>query len=138
MADISIGEAARRTGVRTSTLRFYEEAGIIPPARRVNGRRVYDDEGLDLIQVARFAQGVGFSLAEVRDLFRGLDARSGLGAHWRPRARAKLKELDAVIAKATQMKAAIEYGLACGCIRIEDCLPGKAARAEPAAGRKRR
>ena len=42
---------------------------------------------------------------------------------WRPLARTKLQELDRVIAAARQMKSAIESGLRCGCIRIEDCLP---------------
>jgi MerR family transcriptional regulator, redox-sensitive transcriptional activator SoxR len=125
MDDLTIGEVARRAGVRTSALRYYERAGILPPARRVNGQRRYSAELLDLVQVARFAQSVGFSLEEVRALFRGFEGRAKLGSQWRPMARAKLKELDTIIEKARQMKAAIEYGLGCGCIRIDDCLPAK-------------
>jgi DNA-binding transcriptional MerR regulator len=70
---------------------------------------------------------VGFSLAEIRGLFRGFERGSRLQAQWRPLARAKLKELDTVIATARKMKAAIELGLHCGCIRIEDCLPARRA-----------
>jgi MerR family transcriptional regulator, redox-sensitive transcriptional activator SoxR len=123
MGEFTIGEVARQAGVRASALRYYEEAGILPPAPRVNGQRRYSEELVDLIHVARFAQSVGFSLAEIRELFSGFEGRKKLGAQWRPLARAKLKELDAIIAKAQQMKAAIEYGLGCGCIRIQDCLP---------------
>lgn len=123
MQKLTIGEVARRTGVRTSALRYYEAEGILPAARRVNGQRRYTEDLVDLIQVARFAQGVGFSLAEIRALFSLSQGRSKLRAQWQPLARAKVKELDAVIARAQQMKQAIEHGLACGCIRIEDCLP---------------
>jgi MerR family redox-sensitive transcriptional activator SoxR len=128
MGDLTIGEVARRAGVRASALRYYEDAGILPHAERVNGRRVYSEELVSLIEVARFAQSVGFSLAQIKQLFSGLEGRSDLRAQWRPLARAKLKELDGVIARALQMKAAIESGLECGCIRVEDCLPaGKRA-----------
>jgi MerR family redox-sensitive transcriptional activator SoxR len=125
MGKLSIGEVARRAGLRPSALRYYEDAGILPAAPRVNGQRRYSEELVDAIQVARFAQSVGFSLAEIRELFSGFEGRSKLGAQWRPLAKAKLKELDAIIAKARQMKAAIEDGLRCGCIRIEDCLPAR-------------
>lgn len=123
MAHLMIGEVARRAGVRTSALRYYEDAGILPPAERVNGRRLYSEELVSLVEVARFAQSVGFSLAEIKQLFSGLEGRSDLRAQWRPLARAKLKELDGVIARALRMKTAIETGLECGCIRVEDCLP---------------
>jgi MerR family redox-sensitive transcriptional activator SoxR len=129
MSELSIGEVARRTGVAPSALRFYEESGVLPAARRVNGQRRYDEDLVDLVKVARFAQSVGFSLAEIRALLAGLERGAKLRAQWRPLARAKIRELDAVIAKATQMKAAIEYGLGCGCIRIEDCLPAAKKRA---------
>lgn len=119
---MAIGEVTKRTGVPSSTLRYYEEEGILPPAKRQNGRRVYDEDMLRLVEVAVFAQSVGFSLEEIRQLFKGLEGRSGLKAQWQPLARAKLAQLDAVIGKARQMKAAIEAGLKCGCIRIEDCL----------------
>jgi MerR family redox-sensitive transcriptional activator SoxR len=129
VSELTIGEVSRRTGVPASALRYYEDAGVLPPARRVNGQRRYSEELFDLVQVARFAQSVGFSLAEIRALLSGFEGKSKLGSQWRPLARAKLAELDAVIAKASQMKAAIEYGLGCGCIRIEDCLPRRRKRA---------
>lgn len=123
MTDLTIGEVARRAGVRTSALRYYEEAGILPPAPRINGRRHYNEDLVSLIEVAKFAQSVGFTLAEIRQLFSGMEGRKDLRIHWRPLARAKLEELDRVIARALQMKRAIETGLECGCIRVEDCLP---------------
>ena len=127
MEEITIGEVARRTGIAASALRYYEAAGVLPAVRRRNGRRYYDAEVVNLIEVVKFAQSVGFSLAEVRELSRGFGNRARLRARWRPLAMAKLRELDRFIEQARRMKFAIEQGLACGCIRIEDCLgPGAA------------
>ena len=121
MSEITIGEAAKSLGVRPSVLRYYESAGILPAARRVNGRRRYTDELLDAVRIARFAQSVGFSLAEIRILVGQAKGRRGLSARWRPLARAKLRELDEVVRRARKMKSAIEAGLRCGCIRADDC-----------------
>ena len=132
MGDLTIGEVARRAGVRASALRYYEDTGILPAAERVNGRRRYSEELVSLIEVARFAQSVGFSLAQIKQLFTGLEGCNDLRAQWRPLARAKLKELDDVIARALRMKAAIQLGLECGCIRVEDCLPTRGRRARKA------
>jgi MerR family redox-sensitive transcriptional activator SoxR len=121
--DLTIGDVTRRTGVASSALRYYESAGVLPAVRRVNGRRRYGEEVIALIEVVKFAQSVGFTLAEIRRLSSGFEGRSKLRAQWRPLAIAKLKQLDAVIEQARRMKAAIEQGLQCGCIRIEDCLP---------------
>lgn len=123
MSEFTIGEVAKAAGVRASTLRYYERTGVLPRARRSNGQRRYTEEMVDLVKVARFAQGVGFSLAEIRELFRQVEGRSsGIQLKWRYLARAKISQLDAAIAKAQQMKSALELGLQCGCIRIEDCL----------------
>jgi MerR family transcriptional regulator, redox-sensitive transcriptional activator SoxR len=120
--ELTIGEVARLTGIRTSALRYYEEEGLLPAPRRVNGRRRYSPSILLVLAVLRFAQQAGFTLAEIRTLLHGFGADMPLGASWESLARAKLAELDALIARATQMKRAIAMGLECGCLRIEDCI----------------
>jgi MerR family transcriptional regulator, redox-sensitive transcriptional activator SoxR len=118
MHEMTIGDLARRTGVRASALRFYEDAGLLRPLRRVGGKRRYDREAVRVVEAIRFAQAAGFSIAEVRTLFGGDDP---LSTRWSALASAKLTELDALIARATQMKRALQAGMACGCVRIEDC-----------------
>jgi MerR family transcriptional regulator, redox-sensitive transcriptional activator SoxR len=122
MSDLSIGELARRTGMRTSALRFYEDAGILRPAGRVSGRRRYDEEAVRLVEVVRFAQSAGFTLAEIRTLFGGFDPTTPLAERWAALAQAKLRELDQLVARAEQMRRAIQAGLECGCVRWEDCV----------------
>lgn len=56
MDGLPIGEVARRTGVRTSAIRYYEAEGILPVPERVNGRRRYDSDVLRHLEVIRFAR----------------------------------------------------------------------------------
>lgn len=128
MSGMSIGETARKAGVRTSALRFYERAGILPKVGRVNGRRRYDEKTVRMIEVLSFAQRAGFSLAEIKRLFSELEPGTQLGKHWRELAQTKLRELDRLVAHAAQMRSAIELGLTCGCVQLEDCVISRASK----------
>jgi MerR family transcriptional regulator, redox-sensitive transcriptional activator SoxR len=128
---LTIGEVARRTGVRASALRFYEREGVLEPSARVAGRRRYDAEAVRIVEVVRFAQSAGFSLAEIRTLFGGFPAETPLAERWALLAQSKLRELDELVLRATRMRHAIQLGLGCGCVRWEDCvISGAAAKAE--------
>ena len=64
-----IGEVALRTGVPAKTIRYYEEAGLIPRARRAgNGYRVYDDRSVDMLRFVRRARDLGFAVRDVGEL----------------------------------------------------------------------
>lgn len=121
MKSLSIGEVARRTGIRTSALRYYEEAGILPAAARVAGRRRYDADVIQRIDVLQFAQRAGFTLKEIKTLFQGFDPETPMSARWRTLARKKVQELDLLAERIRRMRRALALGLKCGCIRIEDC-----------------
>ncbi len=67
-----IGELANQTGVATSTLRFYESNGLLPPARRAgNGYRDYSTETVERIGLIRLAQSLGFTLEQIRKILAG-------------------------------------------------------------------
>ena len=67
---IRVGELARLAGVSTDTLRHYERLGVLPPPRRSrNGYREYAVQTLEQIQQVRRALRVGFSLAEIAQIF---------------------------------------------------------------------
>jgi MerR family redox-sensitive transcriptional activator SoxR len=125
MSELSIGEVARRTGIRPSALRYYEEVGLLPRTPRTGGRRRYGEQAVQMVELLRFAQQAGFTLDEIRKLFHGFDAKARLGERWRLLAEAKLRELDELQARIVGMRRAIEQGLACGCMRIEDCTLAK-------------
>lgn len=137
MTNLPIGEVARMAGVQPSALRFYERAGVIPKPTRVNGQRRYGADLVRLIEIARFAQSVGFTLEEIRVLFSRPGSKT-VSQRWRPLATAKVKQLDEIVVRARQMKKAIEAGLACGCIRVEDCAPAARHPVERSPGSARR
>ena len=125
MTTVSIGEAARRTGVAATALRDYEDAGVLPPAARVHGRRRYDASAIRRIELLRFAQRAGFTLSEVKATFCSVESGAALHASWAPIARAKLDELAALGARIRRMRRDVRRALRCRCKRIEDCTLGE-------------
>ena len=74
---MTIGEAARTTGVATPTLRYYEEEGLLSPTTRSRaGYRLYDARAIEQLRFIRSAQAVGFTLDDIRTLL-SLDTGSG-------------------------------------------------------------
>jgi DNA-binding transcriptional MerR regulator len=64
-----IGEIAQRSGVSRKALRLYEDAGILPVARRTaSGYRVYAPDTLDIVSFIRQAQRLGFTLEQIKDV----------------------------------------------------------------------
>lgn len=113
MADdplLPIGELARRTGVATSALRYYERIGLLAPAERAGGRRRYAPSAAERVALIRLYQDAGFTLAEIRMMV----ATVSRGRHaWRGLAERKIAELEARIAEAERAKDLIEHGLDC-------------------------
>ena len=121
MQVLTISEVARRSGLRSSAIRYYESQGILPAPQRVNGRRRYDEDVLDRLNAVQIARRAGFTIAEMRQLFQGIQQNETPSAMWRRLAEAKLHEVDALISQAQAMKQLLEEGLRCGCLSWEDC-----------------
>ena len=71
MATITIGEVARRAGLQTSAIRYYEKIGLLPKTQRVGGQRRYDTGVLNYLEVIDVAKRAGFRMDEIRHLFHG-------------------------------------------------------------------
>jgi MerR family redox-sensitive transcriptional activator SoxR len=119
---VLIGEVARRTGVSVSAIRYYESIGVIGPARRVSGRRVYDDGVFSSIALVLAAQDAGFTLAEVRMLISGFDRATPASARWQSMAQRKLDDVVERIRDAERMKAMLERLLTCRCETLDQCV----------------
>lgn len=64
-----IGEIAKRVGVTTKTIRYYESMGLLGEARRTDsGYRVYSDQDLDRVRFIQGAKALGLSLSEIKDI----------------------------------------------------------------------
>jgi DNA-binding transcriptional MerR regulator len=114
----AIGEVAERTGMATSALRYYEELGLLPEARRVSGQRRYGPDALELVAMIRLLRDVGFSLSEIKAL---LASRERSPDAWREVVRAKLAELDERIARAQVARTALQHALRCRHEELRDC-----------------
>src|SRR5690349_10913390 len=121
-ATLSIGAVAKRTGLRVSALRYYESVGLIPSARRVSGRRVYDETVFSSIALVRLAQDAGFTVAETRRLLSGFDPSTPASARWQTMARRKLTDVEQRIEQAERMRALLERLLECRCKSLEECV----------------
>jgi MerR family redox-sensitive transcriptional activator SoxR len=118
---MSIGEVARAQGVATSTIRYYEEIGLLASPRRVNGRRAYDRTVQEPLAVISLAKEAGFTLAETKVLLLGAGRHRTRKSRWQQLAQRKLVELDATIAEAQQMQALLRDALECDCTRRDSC-----------------
>ncbi|MCX8253699.1 HTH-type transcriptional regulator HmrR [Beijerinckiaceae bacterium RH AL1] len=67
--DIAIGELSRRTGVKVTTVRYYEEVGLMPAPPRTGGRqRRYGEADVSRLEFIRHARDLGFEVAAIREL----------------------------------------------------------------------
>lgn len=74
-AEITIGEAAERSGVSAKMIRYYEQTGLLPAAyREDNGYRKYSEADIRILILVHHARSLGFSIEEVRTL---LDLTAG-------------------------------------------------------------
>jgi DNA-binding transcriptional MerR regulator len=61
---LTIGELARRAGVATSALRYYEELGLLAAPARISGQRRYPESAVGCVGAVLLLRDVGFTLAE--------------------------------------------------------------------------
>ncbi|MGW4767665.1 MerR family transcriptional regulator [Nocardia sp. NPDC004278] len=117
-SQLPIGEIARRSGTAATTLRYYEELGLLRPPTRLGGRRMYDESVLTRLEAIDLCKISGFTLDEIKVLL--ADETPGRPAT-RALAAAKLADIDARIAALTQARTIVEWGLRCTCPTIETC-----------------
>ena len=92
---MKIGEVARRVGVATSALRFYEEAGLLPePERTPSGYREYDPSVIDRLAFIRAGQAVGVTLAELKEVLRIRDRGEAPCRHVTDLIETRIREVD--------------------------------------------
>lgn len=69
LEDATIGELARRTGLSTKAIRYYESIGVLPPSPRgANGYRCYSQADVNRLNLLRRLRLLGISLAEAKSL----------------------------------------------------------------------
>lgn len=109
MSGLKIGTVAEQAGVKIDTLRFYERQGVIAePPRTDSNYRLYSRDTVRRVRFIKRAQGLGFSLREIKTL---LELRAEPGRRCdeaRLRALKKIEEIDGKIRSLKAMKGALE------------------------------
>jgi len=119
---LTIGEVAKRSGVATSALRFYEDKGLINSERAGSGHRRYQRAVLRRIAFVVFAQRIGLTLEEIKGELDKLPGThppnrsdwSRLSASWTSR-------IDERIAELERLRAGLTECIGCGCLSLDRC-----------------
>src|SRR5215472_3471976 len=118
---MKIGEIAHKAGLRTSAIRFYERAGVLPRASRQKGQRHFAAEAELQLAVIEFARKAGFTIAEIKVLFQGFRNGAPASARWRWLAQKKYDEIDVQIACLKDMQRLLKKSMRCHCAKLDDC-----------------
>jgi MerR family redox-sensitive transcriptional activator SoxR len=121
LLELSIGEVARRAGIRPSAIRYYEEVGLLPEPERVGGKRRYDEGVLRCLTNIRGAKRAGFTIEEMRAFFYGFPAGTTPQERWQALAHRKLKEVDESISRLRRARELLEETLRCECASLDEC-----------------
>jgi len=113
-----IGEVAGQTGLAPSTIRYYEELGLIEPCRRESGRRLFAEGTTRRLRAVAAAREAGFSLAEIGRL---LGSQADGTGEWRSLVEAKIDSVEARVERLQAVARTLRDSLDCGCRAWDQC-----------------
>lgn len=114
---MDIAEVARRSGVPASTLRFYEQKGLIASLGREGLRRRFDPRVLDQLALIALGQASGFSLDEIGTMF----SPDGQPSIDRRMLSAKADEIDGMVKRLKAMSAGLRHAAVCPAPSHAEC-----------------
>ena len=114
---MDIAEVSKRAGVPASTLRYYEEKGLIASTGRQGMRRRFAPEVLDQLALIALGQAAGFSLDEIGSMF----SPAGRASIDRKLLSAKADEIDATIRRLKAMSDGLRHAAACPARSHAEC-----------------
>jgi len=109
MKPLDIAEVSRRSGLPASTLRFYEEKGLITSIGRRGLRRSFDAKVLERLALIALGQASGFSLEEIAQMF-GPDGKPRID---RASLKVKADELERTIQRLSAMRDGLRHAAVC-------------------------
>jgi len=119
---LTIAEVARRSGVATSALRFYEQEGLIHAERTRAGHRRYPRAVIRRIAFIVFAQKVGLTLDEIgAELAKLPQNRVPERSDWATLSRGWTRRIDERICELERLRAGLTECIGCGCLSLDRC-----------------
>jgi MerR family transcriptional regulator, redox-sensitive transcriptional activator SoxR len=120
-AALAIGEVARLAGKRPSSIRYYEQIGLLPETPRVSGKRVYDMDTVRTLAVIETGQRAGLTLEEIRTLLAASPDDAVAVERLREVAERKLPEITALIERSQLVRDWLECAARCECPSLDQC-----------------
>lgn len=114
---MDIGEVVKKTGVPASTLRFYEDKGLIASAGRRGQRRVYAPGVVDQLALIALGRAAGFSLDEIGSML-STDGRTGID---REMLTAKADEIERVARRMRAISNGLRHAASCPAASHAEC-----------------
>ena len=118
---LAIGAVARLSGKSASSIRYYEQIGLLEAPERVSGRRRYQPTVVRTLAVIETARRAGLSLGEVRLLLRATPGDRAATERLREVAERKLPVLREAIGRAEIVRSWLEAAARCDCPTLDDC-----------------
>lgn len=118
---LTIGAVAALTGRRPSSIRYYEQIGLLPQAARVGGRRVYGAITVRTLAVIETGQRAGLTLDEIRALLSASPDDQAAIERLREVAARKLPEITTLIERSQIVRGWLESAARCECPSLEQC-----------------
>lgn len=121
-SSLSVGDVAKRCGVKVSTLHFYESKGLIYSWRNNGNQRRYNREVIRRVSVIKAAQKMGVSLAEIGEQFAVLPQnKAPTQADWVTMSRRWQVSLNERIAYMERLRDYLTGCIGCGCLSMKVC-----------------
>lgn len=121
-SQLTIGQVSERSGVSHTTLRFYEDAGLIRAERTSGNQRRYPRAVLRQLAFIKTAQRVGLSLEQIREALATLpDGRTPTKSDWARLSQTWRSELDARIDALQRLRDRLTSCIGCGCLSLKTC-----------------
>jgi len=118
---MTIGAVAALAGKRPSAIRYYEQIGLLPPAARASGRRVYGADAVRALAVIETGRRAGLTLDEIRVLLSASPDDQAAVERLREVADRKLPEITALIERSQIVRGWLESAARCECPSLDEC-----------------
>ncbi|TCS39958.1 redox-sensitive transcriptional activator SoxR [Reinekea marinisedimentorum] len=120
--ELSVGEVAKRAGIKVSTLHFYEQKNLITSTRNNGNQRRYSKYILRRIAVIKAAQQVGLTLEEISESLSVLPLnKAPTKKQWEAMAKGWHQTLQARINKLQRLQQDLGSCIGCGCMSLTAC-----------------
>jgi Cu(I)-responsive transcriptional regulator len=106
---MNIGQVAKRSGLPAKTIRYYEDIGLISPARTGNGYRDFAETDLHKLTFLGRARALGFSIGDCRTLMGLYEDETRESAAVKELAEGQLRQIDDKIAQLQTMRATLSH-----------------------------